>query len=201
MITIVDYNVGNLLSFVNLYSRLNIECILARSPTDLERASRIILPGVGSFDHAMESLEQSGMLPVLEKQVVNNGVPVLGICVGMQMLAQGSDEGTRPGLGWVKGHVKRFNESDVPMLPHMGWNDVNPLGEHPLFREMGTSPLFYFLHSYYFSCEHPENVLASTYYGSDFACAVAEENIHGVQFHPEKSHAAGIQLLRNFSEI
>lgn len=201
MITIVDYGVGNLLSFVNLYRRLNIDCNLARTSADLEGASRIILPGVGSFDHAMESLEQSGMLPVLEKQVLGNGVPVLGICVGMQMLAERSDEGIKPGLGWIKGNVTRFDPSHVPMLPHMGWNDVNPQVDHPLFNEMGTSPLFYFLHSYYFSCEHAKNILAKTSYGNAFACAVAEKNIHGVQFHPEKSHAAGIQLLRNFSEI
>jgi len=204
MITIIDYGLGNILAFVNVYNRQNIPVKVARTAADLDGATRLILPGVGSFDHAMVQLNQSGMRAPLEAMVVQGKVPVLGICVGMQMLANGSDEGTEPGLGWVPGRVRKFDAGQLPagtLLPHMGWNDVVPTGTGGLFRELERDARFYFLHSYYFECEQAGDALAHTDYGPAFHCAVRRDNVYGVQFHPEKSHHYGARLLSNFAEI
>jgi len=204
VITIVDYGLGNITAFLNVYRRVNIAARTASTADELRDATRIILPGVGHFDHAMARLEESGMRPVLDDLVVNRKVPVVGICVGMQMLAERSDEGTRPGLGWIPGHVRAFNgwepASRLPM-PHMGWNDVTPASANPLFAQLGTGARFYFLHSYFFEAAEPGHVAAVAQYGSQFACAVSAGNIHGVQFHPEKSHHFGVRLLQNFAEL
>jgi glutamine amidotransferase len=203
VITIVDYGLGNIDAFLNVYKRLNIPARRATSGADLEDATRIILPGVGHFDRVMKQLNGSGMRPVLEDLGRRRRVPVLGVCVGMQMLAQGSDEGTEPGLGWIDGRVRAFAACaparHLPS-PHMGWNDVRPTHASPLFRHIEQDMRFYFLHSYYFECAHAEDVLAVAEYGAEFGCAVQHENIFGVQFHPEKSHRFGTQLLRNFAE-
>ena len=171
---------------------------------DLIDATKIILPGVGSFDHAMGSLEDSGMLQTLDRLVMDDHVPVLGICVGMQILADSSEEGGRKGLGWVKGHVSSFASNTgftaLPM-PHMGWNDVAPVVAAPLFRGLEKDSRFYFLHSYYFECDDAENVSACSDYGFKFNCAVQNDNVFGVQFHPEKSHQWGAVLLNNFAEL
>jgi len=204
MITIIDYGLGNVLAFVNVYSRLNIPVAVAKSADDFVKATKLILPGVGSFDHAMQQLDQSGMRSSVEQLVLQQGMPILGICVGMQMLANTSDEGVLPGLGWIDGKVKKFDVSVMPRgtnLPHMGWNDVKPVVEGGLFKGMEQDARFYFLHSYYFECHQPSNILALTDYGAEFSCAVRRVNVYGVQFHPEKSHNFGSQLLRNFSEI
>jgi len=204
MITIIDYGLGNVLAFVNVYQRLNVPVRVARTAADLDGATRLILPGVGSFDHAMDQLEQSGMRAPLEELVVDRRLPVLGICVGMQMLAGGSDEGQRPGLGWIDGRVRKFDLTAMPRgcnLPHMGWNDVAPAEAGGLFKGLETQARFYFLHSYYFECRDPASVLASTDYGAPFSCAVRRANVYGVQFHPEKSHHFGSQLLSNFAEV
>lgn len=204
MITIIDYGLGNILAFVNVYNRLNIPVAVAKSADDLRNATRLILPGVGSFDHAMQQLDQSGMRQPVEQLVMQNRVPVLGICVGMQMLAKSSDEGELPGLGWIDGKVKKFDLSAMPRdtnLPHMGWNDVNPVVSGGLFKGMEQDSQFYFLHSFYFECNQQSNVLAVTDYGGNFSCAVRQENVFGVQFHPEKSHHFGSQLLKNFAEV
>lgn len=204
MITIIDYGLGNVLAFVNVYKRCNIPVSVAKSADGLEGATKLILPGVGAFDHAMERLEQSGMRPALEEAVLKREVPVLGICVGMQMLAKCSDEGRLPGLGWIDGEVRRFDVSTLPHgthLPHMGWNDVSPAGPGGLFKEMEKEARFYFLHSYYFHCNDEADVLARSDYGARFSCAVRHKNVYGVQFHPEKSHHFGTQLLKNYWEL
>ncbi|QVM92799.1 imidazole glycerol phosphate synthase subunit HisH [Pseudomonas entomophila] len=204
MITIIDYGLGNIHAFVNMYKRLHIPVNVASSADGLRGAERLILPGVGAFDHAMERLNASGMRPTLEEMVTERKVPVLGICVGMQMLAKSSDEGTLPGLGWIDGTVKSFSSAaglkDLP-LPHMGWNDVRPTPGVGLFNGMEDDAKFYFLHSFYFECTEASSVAASASYGQDFHCAVAQGNIMGVQFHPEKSHHYGSNLLKNFAEI
>jgi len=204
MITIIDYGLGNISAFLNVYRRLNIEARTARTAEQLAGSTKLILPGVGHFDHAMEQLEEAGMRPELDQMVLENKVPVIGICVGMQMLAGSSDEGTRPGLGWVDGRVRSFSgwepAAALPM-PHMGWNDVQPVAESPLFAGLDAEARFYFLHSFFFECARKEDVLAVANYGSDFGCAVHSDNIFGVQFHPEKSHHFGTRLLQNFAEL
>jgi len=203
MIKIVDYGLGNILAFHNMYKRLNIASSIAKTAADLQGATKIILPGVGAFDHAMELLDGSGMRGALDELVLERRVPVLGICVGMQILAQSSDEGRARGLGWIGGNVKGFKSLDLPelLLPHMGWNDVKPAAGSRLFSQLENDARFYFLHSFYFQCARYEDVSAVSSYGIDFSCAVSADNIHGVQFHPEKSHHFGAQLLKNFAEL
>ncbi|WP_132581271.1 imidazole glycerol phosphate synthase subunit HisH [Paralcaligenes ureilyticus] len=204
MITIIDYGLGNISAFVNTYKRLNVAVSVAKTSGDLMGATKLILPGVGAFDYAMLLLKQSGMHDAVNELVTRRKVPVLGVCVGMQMLASSSEEGYLPGLGWIPGRVRRFDVSLLPYsthLPHMGWNDVKPLGSTSLFAHLEKDARFYFLHSYYFECEQRQNVLAQTIYGDSFTCAVNHENVYGVQFHPEKSHHFGAQLLKNFSDL
>ena len=203
MIGIVDYGLGNIQAFLNIYKNLNISAMPVRTADELAAAKRIILPGVGSFDWAMERLNGSGMRESLDDLVMGKQLPVLGVCVGMQMLARCSEEGDLPGLGWIPGDVKRFDEhrfTQKTHLPHMGWNDVRPSAIDSLFHGM-TDPRFYFLHSYYFSPDNSAQILATTNYNGEFASAVWMGHIFGTQFHPEKSHQWGIQLLKNFAEI
>ena len=204
MIRVVDYGVGNIQAFMTMFKRLGLEATRARSADELEGATRFILPGVGAFDHAMQLLNQSGMRPRLEEMVLSQQVPVLGICVGMQMLAGGSDEGELPGLNWVPGRVRAFashpQSKHLPM-PHMGWNDLVIKPENKLFADFEPEPRLYFLHSYYFDCENRDDVAAITEYGHNFDCVVSKGHIHGVQCHPEKSHHFGAQLLKNFAEL
>jgi glutamine amidotransferase len=181
-----------------------VPAIIASNANELRGADRIILPGVGAFDHAMKRLNQSGMRELIEEMVLVRKMPFLGICVGMQMLARRSDEGTMNGLGWVDGEVRRFDTSKFSAkthLPHMGWNNVQPSRASRLFKDLEANARFYFLHSYYFAPNKVDNVLAVTNYNGDYASSIGLENIFGVQFHPEKSHQWGIQLLMNFSEL
>ena len=204
MITLVDYGVGNIKSFVNVYNRLNIPIKIAKTYSDLKDAQRLILPGVGHFDHAMSELVKSGMREKLDELVLVKKIPVIGICVGMQMMGNYSEEGTLEGLKWVDASVKKLDEAkinQITRLPHMGWNDVRPIKPHILFEGLEKNALFYFLHSYYFECNNKSNILAKTEYGDSFSCAVFNENIYGIQFHPEKSHNFGEILLNNFSKI
>lgn len=202
MIAILDYGLGNIKAFVNIYKELNIAVGLARDRQALASADRIILPGVGSFDHAMRRLKLSGMIETLEEAVIAKGTPVLGVCVGMQMLGQSSEEGKEAGLGWVPGEVTKIRFPDGPqgILPHMGWSTIKPAPDEPLLfgleRELG----FYFLHSYRFECSDPADVIATADHATPFDCAIRRGNIYGVQFHPEKSHHNGIRLLKNFAE-
>ena len=205
MIRIVDYGVGNIQAFLTLFKRMGIDVERAHLAEDLASATRLILPGVGHFDHAMQRLSESGMRPALEAMVLGQGVPVLGVCVGMQMLATGSDEGNLPGLNWVPGRVRAFAatplSASLPM-PHMGWNDVHPAGGARLFADgFDEAAQFYFLHSFYFDAKDKADVAATAHYGLDFDAVVSRGNIHGVQCHPEKSHHWGAQLLKNFAEL
>lgn len=203
MVTLVNYGLGNIQAFANIYKQLNIAVHIARSAEELAGAKKIVLPGVGAFDHAMSRLDASGMRTCLDDMVLNQQCPVLGICVGMQMMARGSDEGTMPGLSWLDAEVKRFDEAGFQgktHLPHMGWNDVLPSEADGLFKGL-DKPRFYFLHSYHFVPCNPVHVLATTDYNGPFASAVRSGHIFGVQFHPEKSHQWGVRLLKNFAEM
>lgn len=200
MIAIIDYGLGNVKAFATVYKKLNIPAIIAKEITDLKKIDKIILPGVGAFDYAMQRLEKSGMLQYLNEMVIKNSVPVLGVCVGMQMLANSSDEGILPGLGWIDGEVKLFNRESM-CVPHMGWNSIKPLKKSSLFNGIDEDSHFYFLHSYYFKCHRAENILAVTDYYNEFTSAANCGNVYGVQFHPEKSHEWGVTLLENFAKL
>ncbi len=205
MIRIVDYGVGNIQAFLNMFKRLGIPAERARAPEEMGQATRLVLPGVGAFDHAMQLLNDSGLRPTLEHMVLARQVPVLGVCVGMQMLAAGSDEGSLPGLNWVPGRVRAFSgaaqSADLPM-PHMGWNDLCVRPQAALFAQgFDDAPQFYFLHSYFFDAQDKSHVAATAHYGLDFDAVVSHGHIHGVQCHPEKSHHWGAQLLKNFAEL
>ncbi len=204
MIAVVDYGSGNIGAFVTVYGRLNVPLKIARRSEDLQDATKIILPGVGAFDYAMGRLERSGMRPGLEEAVRVRHVPVLGVCVGMQMLGASSAEGRLPGLGWIDGDVRRFTPpatTHAICVPHMGWNTVTETRTNRLMHRVERDARFYFLHSYYFHCNRSDDVLAVTTHGVEFACAVNAGAVFGVQFHPEKSHQWGVRLLENFARL
>lgn len=203
MIGIVDYGLGNVRAFENIYRRLGIAAEPVRTAEELARADRLILPGVGAFDWAMARLTQSGMIDALHQRVLRDQVPVLGVCVGMQIMANGSDEGSATGLGWIPGQVERFRDewfSTQTHLPHMGWNDVELVDAPALMADM-TVPQFYFLHSYFFHPDDENHIIARTRYGKVFASAIRRGNIWATQFHPEKSHDWGVGLLANFAKV
>lgn len=204
MIGVIDYGVGNIRAFLTLFARLDVPAYRAENVGQLDDASRLILPGVGHFDHAMQRLNDSGLRPHLDELVLRREVPILGVCVGMQMLATSSEEGVTTGLDWIPGRVKAFSNhasaSSLP-LPHMGWNTLKPKPNSSLFRNgFEVAPQFYYLHSYYFDAADKDDVAAMAHYGTDFEAVVSRGHIHGVQCHPEKSHHWGAQLLKNFAE-
>lgn len=203
MIGVVDYSVGNIQAFLTVFKRLGVPAIRVRTVEDLRGVDRLILPGVGSYDNAMRMLLRSGLREPLEERVIRDGIPVMGVCVGMQMLAMGSDEGSLPGLGWIPGRVKAFSGNPLSALlpmPHMGWNDLDVVRPSAFFSDFAPKPRFYFLHSYYFDCEREADVTATADYGVRFPCVVSSGHIHGIQCHPEKSHHFGASFLKNFSE-
>jgi imidazole glycerol-phosphate synthase subunit HisH len=204
MIGIIDYGSGNVGAIANIYKQLKIPHVISGDPLTLELAQRFILPGVGAFDATMRYLKASGMVEMLNEQVLEKKKKVLGICVGMQILGESSDEGELTGLGWIPGHVRAIDPTTLPTnpkLPHMGWNAVQPRAGARLFDNVDVKRGFYFLHSYHFVAAHREQVTATVHYGTELACAVARENVFGMQFHPEKSHANGITIFRNFAEL
>lgn len=201
MIGVVDYGLGNVQAIINIYNNLGIPAVRFNSSSLSDSVTRIILPGVGAFDSAMRMLESSGLRDGLNDLVFNKNLPVLGICVGMQIMANRSEEGTRPGLGWIPGEVKLLDSDSSASklsLPHMGWNDILPQ-HHYLFENI-PDPRYYFLHSYCFVPLSSEHVLATAEYGQSFAAAISNGCVIGVQFHPEKSHHWGIELLKNFAK-
>jgi glutamine amidotransferase len=204
MITIINYGSGNISAIGNIYERLKIPFKVANQPNEVEGAEKIILPGVGAFDATISMLDGSGFRKVLDREVLENKVPVLGICVGMQILAKSSEEGTLPGLGWIDGEVKKIDKSllpDKPKLPHLGWNSVEVAKSNLLFNGVNLEEGFYFLHTYYFDCADNNDILSKTFYGKIFASSVNNNNVFGVQFHPEKSHHNGVKLLQNFAHL
>ena len=204
MITLIDYGVGNIFAFQNVYKRLNIPTKIAKRKEDLANAKKLILPGVGSFDYAMAQLNASGMREKLDELVLEKKVPVIGICVGMQIMGNRSDEGKLEGLKWIDSEILKFDQNLIQQrtkLPHMGWNDVAPINNHPLFIGLEKEAIFYFLHSFYFKCKNETESIAVSNYGISFSSAVHRENIYGIQFHPEKSHQYGEKLLHNFANL
>ena len=197
-VCIIDYGIGNIKAFKNIYEKSNINAVIATKKNQLEDATHLILPGVGAFDWAMSKLDKSGLRETLDTLVLDRKIPILGICVGMQMMASRSEEGILPGLNWIKGKVLKFDENTL--LPHMGWNNVKVSVTSKIFNNM-ENPEFYFLHSYYYQVEDAKNILATSEYGELFSSAINKENIFGTQFHPEKSHENGIKILENFVKI
>ncbi|MBP6755877.1 MAG: imidazole glycerol phosphate synthase subunit HisH [Bacteroidia bacterium] len=204
MITLIDYGVGNIYAFQNVYKRLDIQTKIAKTTQDLEDAEKLILPGVGAFDYAMNQLNKSGMRQKLDELVLDKKIPVIGICVGMQMMGNRSDEGSMEGLKWIDADIVKFDENLIKhrtKLPHMGWNDVKPIKDHPLFKGLEDNAIFYFLHSFYFKCNNLEDSIALSDYGISFTSATNYKNVYGIQFHPEKSHQYGEKLLHNFAKL
>lgn len=203
MIAIIEYGVGNLNSVKNMFKKIGYNASITSNPEDILKADKILLPGVGAFDNGMTRLNDSGLLPVLKQKALQEKVPVLGICLGMQMLTNGSEEGTLPGLGWIDADTLKFRFTDSSMkVPHMGWNYIALKKETPLFKDMDrTTSRFYFVHSFHVKCNNSSNSLAETTYGTTFSSAIMNDNLFGTQFHPEKSHKFGMQLLTNFAKL
>jgi len=201
-ITIIDYGMGNLGSIFNMLRKLGLKASISSKEDDIAQAHKLILPGVGAFDNGMTKLKEMGLLGILNQKVLKDRIPILGVCLGMQLLTEKSEEGSLPGLGWIKGETVRFRFPDTLTLkiPHMGWNTVTIEKESPLFEQMFEEPRFYFVHSYHVVPENDEDILTKTHYGYEFVSTIVRDNIAGVQFHPEKSHKFGMQVLRNFAE-
>lgn len=204
MIGIINYGSGNVGAIANIYKQLKVAHFISSDIAELKSADRFILPGVGAFDTTMQNLNQSGLQAILNEEVLENGKKILGICVGMQILAEFSEEGVLPGLGWIRGRVRKIDASNIASslkLPHMGWNSMTLKTDHALFEGVEAETGFYFLHNYFFDAARHDNVLATVTYGLEIPCAVARGNIFGVQFHPEKSHHNGVAIFRNFASI
>ena len=202
MLTIIDYEVGNLTSIKNMLERIGFSnVIISGKKEDIDAANKLILPGVGHFDYGMAHLRNASFFDLLNKKVLVDKTPILGICLGAQLLLNGSEEGNTPGLGWIEGNSTKFSSEKLSphlKIPHMGWNEVTPLKNSALLQDLPEDPRFYFVHSYHMTCKNPENHLLSATYGYKFVAGVEKNNILGVQFHPEKSHKYGMALLKNF---
>lgn len=204
MLCIIDYGSGNVGAIANICERERIPYLITHDPDHFKNATHFVLPGVGAFDPTIEILRNSGIVSALETEVMEHKKPIMGICVGMHLLANGSDEGQGKGLGWIPGHVTRINVGSLtrlPHLPHMGWNGITGNPANPLLTGIDMNRGFYFLHSYYFDAHDAQHVIASVSYGADLPCIVRKGNIIGAQFHPEKSHSNGIRMIKNFVGI
>jgi imidazole glycerol-phosphate synthase subunit HisH len=205
MIAIINYGLGNLGSIKNMFKKIGCrDVIITNDPDQIDKADKLLLPGVGAFDNGMQKIQDSGLLPVLNKQALEVKKPVLGICLGMQLLTNGSEEGKLPGLGWVDAETRRFDfgeNRDNLKIPHMGWNEIRISKSHALCKDLPEHSRFYFVHSFYVRCKNSDQELMSCHYGTDFTCSIQQDNIMGVQFHPEKSHKFGMALLKNFVNL
>lgn len=201
MITIIDYGLGNLGSIKNMLTKIGCDSIITSNIEKITKSSKLILPGVGSFDNGMNNLKKRKMIPILNDLVLNKKIPILGICLGMQLLAKNSQEGNLKGLGWIDADTIKFINKELK-VPHMGWNNINIFQKNKLFEGLEKEDTrFYFVHSYYVKCNNSNNILTTTNYGLNFTSSINKQNIYGVQFHPEKSHKFGMQLLENFVKI
>ena len=203
MIVIIDYGIGNLASVFNMFKKIGVKDVVVSNDKDvITRATKLLLPGVGSFDAGVTNLENSGLIPILNKRVVEEKVPILGICLGMQLLTKQSEEGQKKGLGWIDAETIKFNLDPALKLkvPHMGWNYIKVKKNNPLI-DLETKNRFYFVHSYYVKCFDESQSIATSNFGVDFTCMVNKDNIFGAQFHPEKSLKFGMKLLENFSRL
>jgi len=199
-IIIINLDMGNVGSIKNMCKKAGIKTKISADETKIKNAKKIILPGVGAFDNAMNKIDELNLRELLDQKVLDEKIPVLGVCLGMQLLMNESEEGMKNGLGWIKGKTIKF-ELEKLKIPHMGWNDVNIIKKHSITNKMPFDCRFYFVHSYYVKCEDKNDILMETNYGIDFTSAVQKNNIIGVQFHPEKSHKFGLQIYKNFGEI
>jgi len=203
MIGILNYGLGNVSAFVNIYKKLGVATKLVEKQGDLIDIDKLILPGVGAFDYAIQCFNESGLREEVDRLVLIEKVPILGVCVGLQMMAKSSDEGILSGLGWIDATVVKFDYESLPEgspLPHMGWNDLEVVREDPLFTGLSDAK-FYFLHSFYVVPKNKEEVIGSAHYGEEFCCVIRKDNIYGMQCHPEKSHSFGVQFLKNFAKV
>lgn len=201
MVVIIDYGMGNLRSIQNKLERLGIKAEISADPKKIEKAKKLILPGVGSFAAGMTNLREKGLIGILNKQVIKKKIPILGICLGMQLFTNYSEEGNSKGLGWIDAETKKFNFSDKKLrIPHVGWNSIKIKNNLDIFNKIPKEHKFYFVHSYHVCCKNKEEVIATTNYGCDLHSVIRKGNILGVQFHPEKSHKDGIKLTKNFVE-
>lgn len=203
MITIVDYGMGNLGSVQNMFKRIGVQSQITADLDIIAKAQKILLPGVGAFDAAMRRINDGGFQEVLNTKVLGEQVPILGICLGMQLLTNSSEEGALAGLGWIPAKTIKFSFDKTQNLkvPHMGWNQVHEVRSSPLTQDLPNEPRFYFVHSYHVQAIHPEHILMTTHFGFDFHSIIQKDNVFGAQFHPEKSHKFGMKLLENFAKI
>ena len=201
MITIVDYGVGNLRAIANMLKKIGATSIITSDRQEIRSATKLILPGVGAFDPAMNELKRLDLIGDLHFKAIEEKVPLLGICLGMQLLTKGSEEGTEKGLGWIPACAYRFPQHEQLKVPHMKWEEVNKTNDSVLTRELAPHSRFYFVHSYYVKTESKEHSILTSEYGVKFDAAIQKENIYGVQFHPEKSHKYGMQVLKNFAGL
>jgi len=201
MIVVIDYGVGNLASIRNMLRKAGANSVISNDPRVISKAEKLLLPGVGHFDHGMESLNSSGLRDVLDKRVLEYKTPILGICLGAQILGKSSAEGKEAGLGWINMHCEKLAVLPPFKVPHMGWNQITPHKQHSILSSLENESRFYFVHTYCMRCTDEQDVLASCNYGKNFTCAVQKDNIIGLQFHPEKSLRHGLSVLRSFLEI